>query len=336
MSEFINQPQGGPLDGKIISRLNHMLNATANFIYTPSEECDVWKVSSDQDQDRCLWLKRHVHRGRAHKEAQVYVQWLSQLNISAYLVDQPDSRTLLLSHIPGVPWISIDKSERYKALTAVGQSIATLHTLAVEDTDSMSLKNAVMKRWDATLCGTQSYVSTSIYQTLREVVVACKEIMNRDEYIDLLGERCVCHRDLRLENLRWASDLERAYLLDFGQARLDWWGSDWVKLALELSTDYFDVAWRAYRCTSRSPFGSLDKERRYRWLVDQGALMYALGTLNWAVKRQYPDAIYRGYQELKSALSFQINQHESSTHYTLNALLRSLRTQFTQSHFGAR
>jgi hypothetical protein len=228
-----DQPRWGPPSVEVERALTRLIG-TYSLTYTPSEECDVWRV-----MPRRIWLKRHVNVGRAWREAEVYEKWLKGRGLAPALIAQPTPDTLLIEEVGGRQLEGAAELNRARVGASLGEWVATLHALPIIDEDPLDLSHALPTRWRRTLdeIGDLSVFNDRgwIQQTLTRAIERLKgaALSAPDDF-----SRVPCHRDLRLTHCRFFdpptshSDDEEltVRVIDFGQSRLDWWANDWVKL----------------------------------------------------------------------------------------------------------
>ena len=228
-----DQPRGGPPSPEVERALTRLIGEYS-LAYTPSEECDVWRV-----MPRGLWLKRHVNVGRARREAEVYEKWLKGRGLAPVFIAQPTSDTLLIEEVGGRLFEKALGLNRACMGGALGEWVSALHALPIIDNDPLDLSHALATRWRQTLDQLDDLSLLSeggwIQQTFTQAIERLKGTASSAPH-DF--SRVPCHRDLRLTHCRIfdrsgshsRDDELKVRVIDFGQSRMDWWANDWVKL----------------------------------------------------------------------------------------------------------
>ena len=290
-----------------------------------SEEARVWRL--ERPHAPPLWLKQHRHQGQARREEGVYHlletlrERLREHLRSPQLLEGPSShperpRELLLTHLEGeVGFIDAD---------ALARGLYALHSAPlVAPDDPLPLAHALSKRiiqLTQQLTGQRdalvhllAHLPLSLDERAgaqRGIKALCEFTPARFEALEqrfgllsLLGGRSLCHRDLHPHNLTFSRKPSGALtlgLLDWGQARFDWWGVEWATLACRLEPASFQSAWVAYQGLLGLP-----KEAReaLHECVLSLALRYALSTLMWGARHRDEQVKRRGVEELRRALT---------------------------------
>lgn len=200
----------------------------------PLGEARVWAVW--RDDEIVAWLKRHKQRDKARREVRAYTEWLPRMGWGSVrlLGTHPDAPNALLT-APAVGE-RVDRAvfteeEGLAVFRELGRFLAALHGLEVgEDDDAIPLAEALPRRAEAWCERAEDVVDAELIDALRRAF---------DEPIDADLVRVPCHRDLQLHNLLVDTSIDplRLTVIDFGQARLDVWLSDLVKLFQFASPD---------------------------------------------------------------------------------------------------
>ena len=293
-----------------------------NFVWTPSEEAQVWRVVEPQPNHRSdvvaphrdisnrdisispktlAWVKRHRASTKASREHHAILTWGSLLG-APRVIQCVDDRTLLLEHCSG---LTIEKLGSNQALGAelLGAQVAMLHERLIKDEDNLPLLKAIAMRAQTALSDTSLQTSISadfgrdVYDQAVHLITELKTprvawSTLSDQAYALLTERIPCHRDLTGDHLRF-SNQETLHLrvLDWGQSRLDSWTSDWVKLSVEWSDqpDLWQSAWCSYwqRRTHHVHHTerSLIKSLAYTEL-NRALALQAINTLRWSKRHR--------------------------------------------------
>lgn len=273
----------------------------------PSEEAEVWSLRRGTSE-RC-WLKAHLTTAKASREVEVYqllAQHPNELRaLSApRLIEQVGSRHLLLSHLKGQPLYTEELSgaERTRRARALSGALSALHRLSLPGApDSMPLSQALPKRWRASLSSSDGVPSSAPALTLAlaELSALAEELEVDESLGAVIGDRCLCHRDLSPDNLRWTPE-GRVGLIDFGQARMDWWGSDWVSLWPSLSEGgLFGEALSQHIAQQGLKGRRVDVSR----LLRVASLSHALSTLSWGGRHGQIAVKARGQEALSAVLT---------------------------------
>ncbi len=207
----------------------------------PHGEARVWAVKSGDEV--VAWLKRHRQEVKARQEQRAYEQWLPALPFGAapFLGVCPDApRCLLTLAAPGVPALSVvgDRAVRVVVMRRLGALLRHLHDLDVADVDAVPLAEALPARCDSWCARGAGVVDDDLLDGVRRLF---------DRPLPESARRVPCHRDLHLGNV--IVDLEAdpigLTLIDYGQARMDLWLADLVKL-FQVPDDVAPDVWRAF------------------------------------------------------------------------------------------
>lgn len=197
----------------------------------PHGEAFVWSVH--RGDETIAWLKRHRHRDKARRERRAYERWLPPLRCPTapwHGVCPEDPRAVLVGHVPGLRGDAEALEDlRPQIWREVGRFLRALHDLEIDDDDALPLDAALVERCEG-WCDRASGVVED------DRIEAVRELFDGPWPDDLV--RVPCHRDLQLRNVIIDPRPEGlvATVIDFGQARMDVWLSDLVKL-LEVSAD---------------------------------------------------------------------------------------------------
>ena len=315
------------------------------LVFTPviSEEAEVWRVTLDaplhiaelrpdlpRHHQALAWLKRHQSRAKARREAEALTTWGRCLNAPRAL-GWADARTLILAPCAGVALSALTSdtsTTSHAALEGVGillgDAITTLHNVAYEDTDTMTLIDALRVRARRALNESErSTQELDLLQpdTLHALSRACDQLRRLLVDLDvshtplsssahILYERVPCHRDLRPHHLYFERGPEvsserstlKLSVIDWGQARPDTRIGEWARFYLGVSADHAELipvwweAWSRY-CERCIPVSALDRARRQ---LTQLVALEAVNTLNWAGRHHVQVVCTRRLRELEA------------------------------------
>ena len=236
----------------------------------PSEEAQVWSISSDDGQP-LGWVKSHRQPVKLKTERAAITQWGSQVGAPKILT-LLDESTLVLSHCQGQTSHTLSSSQA----TLLGETIATLHNIPYLDQDNLSLKEALNLREKNTLeqypqvlsiLKCRAYDELSMFQQMIDIL---KQEDESDKEYDFMT-RVPCHRDLKIDHLLFESVTQHSSnkrgilnqkqvnssfskpvsslnIIDWSQSRPDHWSSDWMHLLLDTQYRFesINTAWLSY------------------------------------------------------------------------------------------
>lgn len=193
----------------------------------PLGEARVWAVW--RGDTVVAWLKRHKALAKAVREAEAYRSWLPALRggTVALLGVCPDvPRVLLTAPAPGerADRLRLSEIEALDVYREIGGFLARLHALPFPEDDPVPLDDALRARAHAWCDRALDVVDDSLLDAVREAF---------DTPAPAGLRRVPCHRDLQLHNAFYDASApagSRVTVIDFGQARMDVWLSDLVKL----------------------------------------------------------------------------------------------------------
>ena len=275
-----------------------------------SEEGEVWALIDQQGNKS--WLKGHLTVEKANREAEVY-GLLDDMPARASLPSptlrrRPGPRHLLLSDLEGTSLAKLGHlsiAQRRALIYSLPEALCALHTLPfVRPPDPLLLNRALPRRWRSTVIALDNFTlphdidQSTLSLAIHELEALADELDQGERLSRFMLERSLCHRDLNPENLIFTQSGEVG-LLDFGQARADWWGSDWVTLWPHLSRlGVFTEALNVYLRRRGIPNRTTVSE-----LLRVATLNHALSTLRWGARHGLEPVIQRGRSELSAVLS---------------------------------
>jgi len=279
-----------------------------------SEEGEVWALF-DQHGNKS-WLKGHLTEEKANREVEVYRLLQSMPDRgqipSATLIRRLGPHHLLLTDLRGTSFKELphlDAAHREALVGALPRALCALHTLPfVPPPDPLPLRHALPRRWRSSCAEVSDFMSdlalnhdierSTLTRALNELNALADELDQGERLSSLMLERSLCHRDLNPENLIF-TQVGEVGLIDFGQARADWWGSDWVTLWPHLSdVGLFSEALNGYL----RRYGTVDRAG-VRELLRVATLSRALSTIRWGRRHRLEPVIQRGRAELSAVLS---------------------------------
>jgi len=307
----------------VISKLKRRYALKAHTL-VPSEEAEVWALTTQGDER--LWLKRHKSAAKAEREVEIYTllnqalegnEWL----VTPRLLARPSSRALLLSDLGGAtPLLERSSPDGAWLTQHLPRALSELHHCELKRHDPLPLRRALAMRWRLSIDYAQLYQdqpsarssalqlvpaerAEQLKRPLEELASVIDELNHGQGFLEAIGQRVLCHRDLSTLNLRRVNET-RVGFLDFGQARMDWWGRDWVTLWFELSAveGLFQRALERY-LTQRGLFSSALTSAQSSQLLRTACLAHALSTLSWGARHADERVLNRGEAELSAVLT---------------------------------
>ena len=215
----IEQMSPAPLrpDHRHIDYFQHVVGPVDSWhrLAPSSEQAFLWLGSKDGRPVGVVKLYRST--ASAAREIHAYDRWAPSLRrwtVPFYGVPPDDPGALVLGHAPGAVGTASASADVF---ASAGRFAAALHGVARFDEDPVPLEAALARR----LQGAFQRAGHRFGDALRLQVEAL--VLGNS-----LGLRVPCHRDFHPRN--WQLDGDRVTILDFGQARPDWWLVDLVKL----------------------------------------------------------------------------------------------------------
>lgn len=262
------------------SEVAHVLQvsrAHLKFQRARSEEAEVWCVRRLTESLPCGWVKRHLHRGKAQREAEAIAEWGGSLG-APQVISRLNTRSLFLAHCAGSQLQDLAPSLKAQCAEHMGARLAGLHLTPYIDSDPLPLSEALSTRASALLTRRDRVtqrLESSTHSSPRLLLSAHRAWGVLTERSRLTGPleglreggsiyervrrrlalRVPCHRDLSSEHLLFtvnaqpnASPHITLQALDWGQSRADHWASDWAKLyaGWRSSSQLWEQAWSSY------------------------------------------------------------------------------------------
>ena len=198
--------------------------ASVRFCGWDHAESGVWELSTKKER---VFLKRHRQTRKFEQELHAYQAWTPHLSLSPLtprlLAHQRETQTLLLSAVPGelVERVKLSTREEGNLHHQAGTFLRRLHEVPFEDTDTLTLADALKKRLEAWAARAEGLVTPKDIAWVRARVA---------EALPLLTSftRVPCHRDYTARN--WLVDGPTLYVIDFEHARPDLWLFDLERL----------------------------------------------------------------------------------------------------------
>ena len=185
-------------------------------------ESAVWELLTETGR---VFLKKHRQTRKFEQELHAYQIWTPHLSplTPRLLEHQRETHTLLLSAVPGelVEKVKLSTREERDLHRQAGAFLRRLHDVPFEDTDTLTLAEALKKRTEAWTARAEGVL------TLEDITWVKTRVA---EALPLLADftRAPCHRDYTARN--WLTDGGTLYVIDFEHAHPDLWLYDLERL----------------------------------------------------------------------------------------------------------
>ena len=246
-------------------------------------ESGVWELLTEAGR---VFLKKHRQTRKFEQELHAYQAWTPHLSplTPRLLAHQQETQTLLLSAVPGelVERMKLSTREERDLHTQAGAFLRRLHDVPFEDTDTLTLAEALKKRTEAWTARAEGVLTSQDIAWVRARVA---------EALPMLAgfTRVPCHRDYTARN--WLADGDTLYVIDFEHARPDRWIFDLERLWSELWPERLDL-----RAAFLEGYGRDITEEE--GVLERVAAHSALSTIVWA--RDHKDEAFenQGWRHL--------------------------------------
>ncbi len=187
-------------------------------------ESNVWEVSANGKR---YYLKQHKQPRKFQQEVYAYQNWTPQLHpfVPQLTAVKEKPNALLLSALPGalVQETALDEAQEREVYRRAGAFLRRLHDSPFEDTDSVLLADALLKRSKAWVKRGEEVLGPRTVDWVRGRL---------EEAVNITRERgwtrVPCHRDYTARN--WLLEGEDFYVIDFEHAKPDLFLSDFERL----------------------------------------------------------------------------------------------------------
>ena len=247
-------------------------------------ESAVWELLTETGR---VFLKKHRQTRKFEQELHAYQIWTPHLSplTPRLLEHQRETHTLLLSAVPGelVEKVKLSTREERDLHRQAGAFLRRLHDVPFEDTDTLTLAEALKKRTEAWTARAEGVLSPEDTAWVKARVT---------EALPLLANftRAPCHRDYTARN--WLTDGGRLYVIDFEHAHPDGWLYDLERLWSDVWPERPDL-----RAAFLNGYGR-DLTEEEEGVLERVAAHGALSTIVWA--RDHKDTAFekQGWRRL--------------------------------------
>ena len=246
-------------------------------------ESDVWELSTETGR---VFLKKHRQARKFEQELHAYQAWTPHLSplTPRLLEHQREAQTLLLSAAPGelVERMKLSAREEHDLHRQAGAFLRRLHDVPFEDTDTLTLAEALKKRTEAWTARAEGVLPPEDIAWVRaRVAEALPSLAN--------FTRVPCHRDYTARN--WLAESGKLYVIDFEHARPDGWIFDLERLWADLWPERPDL-----RAAFLNGYGRDLREEE--GVLERCAALGALSTIVWARDHKDVEFEKQGWRRL--------------------------------------
>ena len=214
-----------PIDERVQSFLQAALGdfEIIRFCGWQHAESNVWEVSAGEKR---FYLKQHAQPRKFRQEVYAYQNWTPQLVLTPDLISvNEDLNVLLLSAVPGklAQEVTLSELEEREVYRCAGAFLRQLHDVPFEDTDALSLADALLMRSESWLKRAKGLFDEQTIDWVSAQLGEAAQVVGKRGWT-----RVPCHRDYTERN--WLLDGNTLYVIDFEHAKPDLFLTDFEKL----------------------------------------------------------------------------------------------------------